>query len=51
MAEIVEQCRQKGHLVLGIRTPAKVLLNPDMNTMANPGDKIVTVGVSRIDAL
>lgn len=51
MTEIVEQCRRKGHLALGIRTPDKVLLNPDMNTTANPGDKIITVGASRLEAL
>ena len=51
MTEIVEQCRRKGHLVLGIRTPDRVLLNPDANTTANPGDKIITVGASRLEAL
>lgn len=51
MDEIEKQCRQKGHLVLGIRTADRVLLNPGPNTTAKSGDKIITVGASRIDGL
>lgn len=51
IGEIAAQCREKGHLVIGVRTPNEVLLNPAANAMANPGDKIITVGPFRIDGL
>jgi voltage-gated potassium channel len=51
IGEIVELCRQKRHLVLGIRTPAEVLLNPATNITVQPGDRVITVGASRIEAL
>lgn len=51
IGEVVELCRQKGHLFLGIRRPDEVLLNPATTVMVQPGDRVVTVGASRIEAL
>jgi voltage-gated potassium channel len=51
IGEVQERCRRKGHLFLGIRTADRVLLNPNTDTAVEPGDKIITVGTSRIEAL
>lgn len=51
IGEIVDRCRRKGHLVLGIRTADRVLLNPGEDVTAKPGDRVITVGASRMEAL
>lgn len=51
IAEMADICRQKGHLILGVRKPSEVMLNPATNVMVDPGDRVITVGASRLEAL
>jgi voltage-gated potassium channel len=49
--EAIKQCRAKGHLAVGVRSSTEVLLNPDEEAVLKPGDRIVTIGPSRIQGL
>jgi voltage-gated potassium channel len=46
--EVAQACRQKGHLAVGIRTPEKILLNPEQSLIVRAGDKVITVGPERV---
>jgi voltage-gated potassium channel len=50
-ADAVSQCRAKGHLAVGIRTSSGVCLNPDAKAVLGRGDRIISIGPSRIPSL
>ncbi len=46
--EAAAHCRSRGHIALGIRTAKQVILNPEDSARIAPGDRIITVGPSRM---
>jgi voltage-gated potassium channel len=49
--EAAQRCRAKGHLAVGIRSAETVCLNPDERTRLGPGNRLISIGPSRIDRL
>lgn len=49
--ELVEKCREKGHIALGAATSKGIDLNPSEMTQIDSGDRIITIGPSRIEYL
>jgi len=49
--EIVKSCREKKHLAIGVCRSTGIDLNPDENVLLDNGDKVVTIGESRITEL
>jgi voltage-gated potassium channel len=49
--EAVGRCRSRGHVAIGIRTAQDVRLNPDDEVRLESGDRIISIGPSRIDEI
>jgi voltage-gated potassium channel len=49
--EVAKLCGVQKHIALGIHTAKEVLLNPEGSTKLQPGDRVITVGPSRIGAI
>lgn len=49
--EIAALCRQRGHLALGTSTGDGIRLNAGGGTILRKGDRVITLGPTRIDAL
>jgi voltage-gated potassium channel len=49
--EAAELCGAQKHIALGIRTAKEVLLNPEGSVQLQSGDRLITVGPSRIDSI
>ncbi len=49
--EFVERCREKAHIALGTATAEGVRLNPPVTAQMAPGDRIITIGPSRMEYL
>ena len=49
--ELADRCRQKGHIALGVATGDSIRLNIGEAASLNPGDRMITIGPSRIEYL
>lgn len=49
--QLSDKCRQSGHIALGASTGNKVRLNIKETVELNPGDRVITIGPSRIEYL
>lgn len=47
--EIADHCRERGHLALGVSTGEKIQLNVGGEKRVQQGDRVITLGPSRID--
>ncbi len=50
-SELSDKCRQSGHIVLGAATGSGIRLNVTEKLDLKPGDRIITIGPSRIEYL
>jgi voltage-gated potassium channel len=48
LSTVSEECRGRGHLLLGVQRGGKPLLNLDADFLLDPGDKLITIGAERL---
>ncbi|CAN5268930.1 potassium channel family protein [soil metagenome] len=50
-ADLAASCRELGHLAIGIRRGSQTMLNADAQLALADGDKLISIGLSRIKAI
>ncbi|MBI1891435.1 MAG: NAD-binding protein [Burkholderiales bacterium] len=49
--ELAKHCRERGHLAMGIQRGKEITLNAAEEAMINNGDRVITMGTSRLKSL